>query len=131
MKINLKKATELAIKSAKKSTEKHKMAATLFYGNKYVTSPNRTFSVIVNDKKTPYSEHAEAAVITHGLHLGYDLTKCTLVVVRINSSGCSRLARPCRHCEHLCRSMNIPRIYYSNDSLRREIIPENFKSLKL
>ena len=129
MKLNLKKATEIAINAAKESTERHKMGAVLFYNNQYVSSYNKTFSVIVTGRSTPYSSHAEASVIDHGLHLGFNLSRSTLVVVRINNKGSLMLARPCHHCQHLIESMNIPYTYYSNDPLNRELIPENFKSL--
>lgn len=129
MKLTIEKATELAISEAKKSEERHKMGAVLFCGNKYVSSYNKTFSVIVTGRSTPYSSHAEASVIDHGLHLGFNLSRSTLIVVRINNKGSLMLAHPCKHCQQLIESMKIPYTYYSNDPLNRELIPENFKSL--
>lgn len=129
MKLTIEKATEIAMNAAKESTERHKMGAVLFCGNKYVSACNRVFSVIVTGRSTPYSSHAEASVIDHGLHLGFNLNHSTLVVVRINNKGSLMLARPCKHCQQLIESMKIPYTYYSNDPLNRELIPENFKSL--
>ena len=131
MRLNLFKATTLAIEAATQSTERHHMGATLYTKTQHITSFNRTFSVIVRNRKTQYSSHAEESCITHALHLGFNLTQSTLVVVRINNKGSLLLARPCNHCTTLIQKMNIPRVYYSNDPLHREFTPENFKSLKI
>lgn len=129
MRLNLTKATKLAIEAANNSTEKHRMGAVLYTGSQYVVGFNRTFSVQVQNRNTQWSEHAEAEVINHALHLGFNLTQSTLVVVRINKSGNLLLARPCKHCTTLIQKMEIPRVHYSNDPLHREFIPKNFKSL--
>lgn len=130
MKLTIEKATEIAINSAKESTERHKMGAVLFNQSQYVTGFNRTFSVKVQNRNTQYSDHAEATVINHALHLGIDLTRSTLVVVRINNSGNQlMLAHPCKHCTTLIQKMKIPLVYYSSDPLHRELSSKNFKSL--
>ena len=131
MKLNLTKATKIAIESASQSIERHKMGAVLFNKSQYVVGFNRTFSVKVQNRNTQYSEHAEASVINHALHLGIDLSQTTLVVVRINNSGNQlMLAYPCKHCTILIQKMKIPRIFYSNDPLHRELSSKNFKSLQ-
>ena len=130
MKLTIQKATEIAISAANQSTEKHRIGCILFCNNKYVTGFNRTFNgVIVTNRATKYSNHAEASVITHALHLGFNLTQSTLVIVRVNSRGNLMLAHPCEHCKKLICKMGIPRVYYSQDPLRRELSQTNFKSL--
>lgn len=128
MKLTNQKATKIAIKSATLSTEKYRIGAILFSGNQYVTSYNRTFKVVTN-RQTKYSTHAEASVIIHALHLGFDLTKSTLIVVRVNSQGNLMLAHPCKHCIKIIERENIPLIYFSADPLNRKLINKNFKSL--
>lgn len=131
MKLNIERATKIAIESAKESCEKHRIGAILYQGNQYITGFNRTFNgVVVNGRRTPYSEHAEASVITHALHLGIDVAKSTLIVIRLNNKGSLRLAKPCKVCTSMIHQYNIKNVYFSNDPLHREFIPQNFKSLK-
>lgn len=129
MKLTTTKATKIATESALRSTEKHRIGAILFCGNQYVTSCNRTFSGVITNRQTKYSEHAEASAINHAIHLGFDLTKSTLIVVRVNNKGSLMLACPCIHCQRIIKRENISRVYFSSDPLRRQLIPENFKSL--
>ena len=130
MKLTIQKATEMAINAAKKSTERHRIGSVIFDGDQYVVGFNRTFDgVIVTNRNTQYSEHAESSVINHALHLGFDLTRSTLIVVRVNRAGNLMLAHPCKHCIKLIKKMGIPYVYYSSDPLHRELVHENFKSL--
>jgi cytidine deaminase len=128
MKLTITKATKIAIEAAEKSVERHKMGAILFSGNKYVTACNRTFSVIVKGRQTPYSDHAESIVINRAIHAGFNLYQCTLIVVRV-SNGNLLLSRPCKICKRLISNMKIPKVYFSNDPMSRLLIKENFKSL--
>lgn len=130
MRLTIQKATEMAIESAKTSNERHQVGAVIFDRSNYCVSVNRTFSVKVQNRDTPYSEHAEANVITHALHSGINLERSILVVVRVNRCGNLRLAKPCKSCQKLINQFNIKRVYYSNDPLHREHTPENFKSLE-
>ena len=127
--MKLDKAIRIATESAKESKEKHKIGAILFDQSQYVTAFNHTHGVNVSTRRNKWSEHAEASVINHALHLGFDLTQSTLVVVRVNKVGNLMLAKPCSHCEKLICRMEIPITYYSNDPFRREILPKKFKSL--
>lgn len=131
MKLTLTRATKIATHVAKESSMmRHQLGAVLFDKSQYVTGFNRVYGGCqVQNKYTPYSEHAEAAVINRALHIGIDMEHSVLVVVRVNKSGQLMLARPCTNCTKLINSMNIPYIYYSNDPLRRELIQTNFKSL--
>ena len=130
MKLTIAKATEIATMVAKKSTEKHKIGSVIFDGNQYVAAFNRTFDgVIVTNRLTKYSDHAEAVVINHALHLGFDLTRSTLIVIRVNNAGNLMLAHPCKSCTKLIQKMGIPNVYYSSDPLHRELSQKNFKSL--
>jgi cytidine deaminase len=129
MKLNLTKATKIAISAASQSKERHKMGAIIFTKSKYVTGFNKTFSVKVQNRDTKYSEHAEAMVINRAIHSGIDLKQSTLIIIRINNSGNQMLARPCKYCTRLIKKMKIPTVYYSSDPLHRELSPQNFKSL--
>ncbi len=128
--MNLTQATKIAIKVAKTSTEKHRVGAVIFDRSNYVSSPNRSFSVKVLNKSTPYSEHAEESVINKAIHSKINLKYSTLVVVRINSKNQLMLSKPCRNCQKLISNVGIPKTYFSNDPLHREFIPQNFKSLE-
>lgn len=129
--MNLTKATKIAISSAIQSQEKHKMGCIIYERSKYVSAPNRSFPVLVRDRSTPYSLHAEAACINHALHGNINLKKSTLIVVRINNCGNLMLAKPCQKCQNLIKSVGIPKIYFSKDPMDREFTPDNFKSLGL
>ena len=128
--MKLDKAIKIATEVAYESKEKHRIGAVLFDQEKYVSSYNRTFAVKVQNRSTQWSEHAEASVINHALHLGFDLTQSTLVVIRINNKGKLLLAHPCKYCTKLIKKMGVPLTYYSNDPFHRKLSPENFKSLE-
>ena len=127
--MNLHQATNIAIETAKQSTEKHRVGCIIFDRKNYVSAHNRTFSVKVANKSTPYSEHAEATTINRAIHSKINIERSTLIVVRLNTKNNLMLAKPCFACTSLIKSVGIPKIYYSNDPLHREQIPKNFKSL--
>ena len=128
--MKLSTATKIATDSAKESTEKHRIGCIIFDSKNYVSGCNRTFNNCkVENRHTPYSEHAEATCINHAIHSGIDIKNSTLVVVRVNRKGSLMLAKPCRSCTKLIESVGIKKIYYSNDPLSRSHINQNFKSL--
>lgn len=123
-------AINLAISEAEKSTEKHKIGAVIYERSKYCTAHNRTFDGCTITKQDRNSDHAEALAITRALHTSINFKKSTLIVVRINSRGKLMLAKPCRNCQRLIRSVEIPITYYSNDPFNRKQNESNFKSLR-
>lgn len=60
--------------------------------------------------------HAEVACLTKARDLDIDWGRASIFVYRIKKDGSSGLARPCKGCQALIRSMGIKNVYYSTDS---------------
>ena len=59
--------------------------------------------------------HAEVACLTKAKDLDIDWGRASIFVYRIKKDGSAGLARPCKGCQALIRSMGIKNIYYSTD----------------
>lgn len=68
-----------------------------------------------NGRCTCYSTHAEMDVIHKALKNDFDLSCCTIAVVRIGRDGSLRNSRPCNHCLNSMIKYRIKKIMYSTD----------------
>ena len=100
--MNLNEAIKLAIQIAKQSNAKHKIGCVIFDKKNHIATWNQSFSVQTRGK---YSNHAEAIAITHAIHLKFNFKKSTLIVVRINNQNMLMLAKPCKACTNLIKSV--------------------------
>lgn len=60
--------------------------------------------------------HAEVSCLTKARDLDIDWGRASIFVYRIKKDGSSGLARPCKGCQALIKSMGIKNIYYSTDT---------------
>jgi len=126
--MKISKALELAIEVAKESNmDRYHIGAVLYDSKHVVSACNNLLGVKVQGRSNPWSLHAEEAAIIKGNRINIDFENSTMLVVRINKCGDLRLACPCRSCQKLIKSFEIPKIYFSDDPMHRS--PENFKSL--
>ena len=110
-----KKLIDLAIDTAKKSTHHYRVGCVIF-DKKRIISTGYNSSLKSAKKLHPkfqkweFSVHAEAAAI---LNARTDLSKCSMLVIRINNDNQFRLAKPCRWCEAYIRYVDIKKVFYS------------------
>jgi tRNA(Arg) A34 adenosine deaminase TadA len=107
---------KLAIEEAKLSTYKqHKIAAVIFKGKRVIAIAHNA----VRSNKIPYkfknyleSSHAEAHAIIKARR---NLKDYNILVVRINSNGELRMAKPCEFCQEFIDYVGIRNVYYSTN----------------
>lgn len=107
---------------------KARLGAVLIYKGKTVsvgwnstkTSPlqrelNRYRGYDVDAPESHNTLHAEVACLTKAKGLDIDWSRANLFVYRIKKNGSAGLARPCKGCQALIKSMGIKNVYYSTD----------------
>lgn len=105
-----------------------KLGAILVYKNKVLsvgwnqnkTSPlqktlnkNRGYDVEASEARN--SLHAEVNCLLKAKDLDIEWGKTSIFVYRIKKNGDSGLARPCKGCQALIKSLGIKNVYYSTD----------------
>jgi hypothetical protein len=115
--------------ACKKSDCEHSLAAVLYKGGAVIrVACNENKTIAYRKKYFQHGEpsrHAEMNVI-HSIPRDV-ITKCSLLVVRINKKGNLTSAKPCIACASALNDAGIKKVYYS--SYTGEIIKLNFSEL--
>jgi len=111
---------KIAEEAANKTDHKQRVGAVIFKG-KRIISVGRNYKsrslrrVTPGMQRYPTSVHAEMDAI---IKAKTDLKGYNILVVRINSFGQMRLAKPCDHCYTYIKHVGLRHIYYStNDGI--------------
>lgn len=106
----------IASKQANKSTfARHKLGAVIVKGNRVLSSGYNEIRYDSWLKKS--NRHAEEAAIVRLLKENRlnDLNGATIFVSRVCPSGRLGLAKPCKSCDELIRSVGITEVVYSTN----------------
>lgn len=108
---------------------KARLGAVLIYKDKVMsvgwnstkTSPlqrqlNRYRGYNINTSTAYDTLHAEVACLSKIRDLDIDWNRASLFIYRIKKDGSKGLARPCKGCQALIKSMGIKNVYYSTDN---------------
>lgn len=108
---------------------KARLGAVLIYKGKVVsvgwnstkTSPlqrqlNRYRGYDVDASEAHNTLHAEVSCLTKAKDLDIDWGRANLFIYRIKKDGSSGLAKPCKGCQALIKSMGIKNVYYSTEN---------------
>lgn len=108
---------------------KARLGAVLIYKGKVVsvgwnstkTSPlqrqlNRYRGYNVDASEAHNTLHAEVSCLTKAKDLDIDWGRANLFIYRIKKDGSSGLAKPCKGCQALIKSMGIKNVYYSTEN---------------
>lgn len=108
---------------------KARLGAVLIYKGKVMsvgwnstkTSPlqrqlNRYRGYNINTSTAHDTLHAEVACLSKIRDLDIDWNRASLFVCRIKKDGSRGLARPCKGCQALIKSMGIKNVYYSTEN---------------
>lgn len=70
-----------------------------------------------NDSKKA-SEHAEVSALKSAMnYIGKDnLSKCELIIIRVNKAGECVNSKPCYNCQRFINFYSVKKVYYSTDS---------------
>ena len=105
-----------AIINAEKSLFKcHTHGAVVIYRGKIVGNGFNKYTTENNSKGAKFSIHAELDAINNALRRISinDLSKSSLIVVRINRLGEIHNSFPCKFCQRTINKYNLKTIYYS------------------
>lgn len=104
-----------AVKIASQSTYRWKHGAVVAKGNKVLGfAPNKFRNSPLVDEKN-VSDHAERATLRELLKVHEDLRGCTIYIARIDSSGQTKISRPCEDCMKAIVAAGIKEIVYTNE----------------
>jgi cytidine deaminase len=114
--------SKLIIKSAmiacKKSSCEHTLAAVLFKGGSIIRAcPNENKALAYRKKYFEHGEpsrHAEMNAI-HGIPRDV-ISKCSLLVIRLDKKNQLKSAKPCRACAKALYDSGIKKVFYSSYS---------------
>lgn len=115
--MNITKLVEIAKFEAEKSTHQHRMGCVIFHKNRIISTgynyPQRSVKHLRRKFFRWYgSVHAEIDAI---IKARTDLTRASMLVVRINRKGDLKLAKPCSHCSAYIDHVGIRKVYYSTN----------------
>lgn len=124
-----KNVIKYAINACSKSLCDHTLAAVLYKGGAVIrVACNENKTIQYRKKYFSHGEpsrHAEMNVL-HGIPRDV-VTKCSLLVVRVNKNGEILSAKPCLACANVLIDSGIRRVYYSSYS--GDILKLNFEEL--
>lgn len=115
--MNIKSLVALAVEEASKSNYKQKVGCVIF-NKKNIISTGHNYSQrsvkSLLKKYQPWegSVHAEVCAV---INAKTDVSRMSMIVVRINNQGQLRLANPCKHCRAYLKYVGIKKIYYSTN----------------
>lgn len=122
-------AIEICIEEAKKSNMCSKHGAILIYRNKILAyshniAPTSNKNLEKHERFSKDGKrrisgcHAEISVIKKFV-IRYPkrwLSKCTMIVIRVNNSDNLINSKPCDYCKSYIEKHNIPSVYFSSNS---------------
>lgn len=104
----------LALHYAERSPREQRMAALVVWGRRVISFGINSFKTHPKQKegKSPFrSTHAELSAVA-GLPLVL-LVDSTVVVARLTKGGCIGLAKPCKNCEEMLRSLGVTKVFFT------------------
>lgn len=108
-----------ATASAKKSEYLYRLGAVVVKGHNVLSTGYNSVNTHTKVNNFPSSRHAEMDAILKVLkqHNGLQkLAGAKLYVTRITKSGTTALAKPCKKCLQLAKSVGIKKIYYTTEN---------------
>jgi len=117
-----------AVEASKKSPcTDFKVGAVIFKQNRILSfgfNSQRSCSSIESQyKRFDFTLHAEAHAASKIKDRNL-LKDASILIVRIKKDGTLSMAKPCEYCEHMIKSFNIKKVYYS--TFEGEIVREKF-----
>ena len=104
-----------AVQEAKKSLLQHKIGCVIFrkknilaFGHNHILRSTKHLQS--RFQRWPGSVHAEVATI---ISARTNLSKSSILVVRVNKTGQFGLSKPCKHCMSYIQFVGIRKIWYS------------------
>lgn len=80
----------------------YKHSAIIHKNSKFLTGAYNLYKKTCPGGSGFYSTcHAEVRAIRQALNMGYNLSNCSIYVMRVNRSGIVRLSKPCKDCQKL------------------------------
>jgi deoxycytidylate deaminase len=117
MRVDLQTLKNKAIEISKESPHRIKMGAAIFKGKRLISlgynHPLKSAKHLhPRYQRWKGSIHAEVDAI---LKAKTDLTRCSIIVVRVNRFGIFRTAKPCERCLSYIEAVGIKKVYYTSN----------------
>ena len=110
----------LANKRAAKSNYKHKLGSVIVSGGRVIATGFNEIgrNTHLLEQSWEGSIHAEEAAVLQAIKRSglAALSGAVIYISRIKSSGKTGLAKPCKHCQELLRSVGIRKAIYTTDN---------------
>ena len=112
----IKTLKEIAKNEAIKSTYIYKVGAVIWRGKEIISTGHNYRSKSVRSINKNYVKwypaiHAEVDAI---INAKKDLTKASILVIRVTKSGKLSMAKPCRYCTAYINHVGLKTVYFSN-----------------